>query len=132
MNYPKRIEEIRILFKLDKKTARDHDQAVNLLLDGRPYPVIQDGDKLNLSYSFECHYYGDVARKLNAVRSMLADRNLVVDVSLAELNHQESILISVVDELRALQREIAARGPVPLEFDQPRPKKTFFQRLFCR
>lgn len=131
LNYPERIEEIKILFRLDKKTARDHDEAVKLLLEGRPHPDIQDGDRLNLSYSFSCLYYGNIVQKLNAVRSMLADRKLVVDVSVQELRHGESIIVSLLDELRALQRDIAARQPPPAESDD-RQKHTFFQRLFRR
>lgn len=111
---PTRVEHIRIELALDKSRADKHAAVLDELV-GKACPAIDEGDTLKVSYDFRCEYWGGVERKLASISALLADPAIVVRADLAELLHGQSVIVGIVDRLRAMQRQIESRAQAALE-----------------
>lgn len=114
--------------KLTHQGVTEHSEAVKTVMQAQNLGTVetQPGDVFNLTYSFTCDYFGAVEQCLRAVASIVRDPSVVVDVSLAEVNHGEILLLSVVDALRELKRNLDARSAKPVK------KPSMWQRLISR
>lgn len=105
---PTRQEQLKFVLSLEKSQATRHQTAINYILDGRT-PQQNEGDQLKVSYSVAIGYFGDVAGKLVALSSILSDHSVILDADVEELVNGESLIITVIDRLRDVQRVIAER-----------------------
>lgn len=112
---PLRTETLRINFELNKQHADRHRESIVTILratDKRGMPDIREGDTFKLNYQFCIDYFGSIANVLTAVCNLLDDPELVADVELHELEHGESLIVSVLDKLREAQAIIARRNGI--------------------
>ena len=79
---------------------------------------------MKLSYDLTVRYLGNVERVLEAINRVLLDPAVTINTEMTELNYGRSIFQSVVNQIDAVQRQVAAR--------QTAPKRGLFSRLFGR
>jgi len=98
-----RLERLTIKMALKADEVHRHQSAIDTVLAGRP-PNLGEDDIMNLDYTMVAEYIGDVERKLRAIRSILKDRDVVARVSIDELQHGESLFVSIIDHIRAISQ----------------------------
>jgi hypothetical protein len=103
-------EKLRFELDLNQAQATEHADDIRLVL-GQDPPVVQDADTLKLSYEVFVQYFGDVEAKLNAMRRLLGVPGLTRRVSLDELQHGHSIIVGIVQQIEAIQRQLADGNP---------------------
>lgn len=106
-------ERVRLEILLDKDAANRNAARLKAFGEDACDRALQlgDGDALRLTYFFNMEYLGNVRASLSAIRKILKDRRGISSVDLAELSIGESVLVTLLDEVRALQRELSPRQP---------------------
>lgn len=105
---PTRTEKLQFNLELDYAQSTRHHDNVKVVMGGN-MPVVSDGDTLRVKYDVHCQYFGEVVERLTAIREILTDPSVIFKAELGELEHGESLIVSVVDRLREVQAAIAAR-----------------------
>lgn len=103
---PTRVEEVRFLVKLTEEGVSKHRKHVRAIV---PIPPLGSEDSLYVSYKLYIQYFGDVAAKLNALKTLLADPENVVEVSLDEVLQGQCLINEVLVSLKECQDIIASR-----------------------
>lgn len=98
-----RLESVRIATTLDNNKCQHFRDEISKLIC--PVPPTEEGDTVNISYRFNIEYYGKAAEVLSLF-GRLMDEGVVVDISLEELNHSHSIILSLVQQIEALRRRV--------------------------
>ena len=107
MMKPTKTEEIHIKMKLDKKAYARHAHAV---MDVIEKPIgMGENDDLNVDYTLYAHYFGDVVKKLEAVKKICSDPDIVVSASCASLTQGRLLIYEALKRLDAVIAEIEKR-----------------------
>jgi len=103
---PKRTDEIKIAMTLDKKAYARHSHEVTTLVNPQE---MQEGDDLNVYYTFCIAYFDGVVEALHAVKKICADPSIVVSASCTELTRGRILIYEALKNLDAVIQEIEQR-----------------------
>lgn len=103
---PTLTEVLRFRIDFDAAKARAHRTALATLAEHIRHDI-QDGDTLKFSYAVQVQYFGEVARKLDALLEILEDEEMVLHVDLEEMIRGRSVIRDVLAKLEALIDEEA-------------------------
>lgn len=109
-----RVETLKVTMEMRPDVYERHVERVKAVTGDQRRSWLEERDKMRVSYTFDLEYF-NVERSLRAVREILADPDVLVDVGLkvervrVGLQEQESLLVAMLDDLRAVQRQIASR-----------------------
>lgn len=109
-----RLERLAFHLTLDKAKADIHAQDARRVL-GHDLPEVAADDTLKLTYAVFIEYWGDVAERLEAMNRILADTDVVVDVSTQELKYGICLIEEVFNRIATAKRLIAERHSAPEE-----------------
>ncbi len=107
-----RLERLAFHLALDKTKADIHAKDAKRVL-GHDLPEVATGDTLKLTYALSIEYWGDVAERLEAMNRILADTDVVVDISTQELKHGTCLIEEVFNRIATAKRLIAERHSAP-------------------
>jgi len=105
MPEPERQEslEINLQFYADSLDGRQRD-----MLRAFFKPLLQDGDKLNLSWAVDIFYFGTVVSRLSAIEELL-DCADVISVKTEELKTGKSVIQNVLCKLEQIEQKLRVR-----------------------
>jgi len=104
---PTKTEEIHIKMELDKKAYARHSRAVMDIMDK---PIDMEGkDTLKVDYTLYAHYFGDVVKKLEAMKKICSDPDVIVSASCASLTQGRLLIYEALKRLDAVIAEIEKR-----------------------
>jgi len=104
-----KFEQVDIKMILDKlRSVERHRLALGVLL---PYkvPSMNEGDKLEVTWSFVIQYLFNTAIALEAINSICDDPEVILDVDCKALKEGEILIYSVLSKLQALMYSITQR-----------------------
>ena len=104
---PTKTEEIHIKMELDKKAYARHAQAVMAVVDKSI--DIGEKDTLKVDYTLYANYFGDVVKKLEAVKKICSDPDIVVSASCASLTQGRLLIYEALKRLDTVIAEIEKR-----------------------
>jgi len=94
---------------LDKEQASKHAKTL-ARLPGRGVDELEDGGLLRVKYSLWLTYLGETAKTLSEINKLLADHDILIDVSTEEVKHGQCIVEDLFGQLTVTKRIIANRG----------------------
>lgn len=100
---PERREHLTVEMRLDKSACDKHD--ISLF---NPPPRVLEGDTFLLTYDFWVEYFGVVA-ELESLRKIISDPDVIVSIDIGA-EEVDSLFISLIDEIRAVQSAILQRS----------------------
>ena len=102
----KKVEGIRIKMSLDKKAYARHAHAVTTLV---PRREIDEDEILSVTYTFTASYFNDVVAKLEAVKKICSDPDVVISASCTEITQGRILIYEALKRLDTVIAEIDKR-----------------------
>jgi hypothetical protein len=102
-----RVEQVDIKLVLDKlRSVERHKLALTVLL---PYtlPRMSEGDTLEVTWHFVIQYLYDTALKLEAIKSICEDPEVVISADCEALKTGEILIYTVLAKLHAVMDRLA-------------------------
>jgi hypothetical protein len=126
-----RTEVVQINMELDKAAYDRHEAEVALLCPELHMNVL-DGDTLKVNYKFFIDYFGDVAAKLAAIKTICVDSDVVTKADCDELIEGRILVYEALRELDNVIRIVKERNEDPFAWrrnrepnPEPEPKRTW-------
>ena len=121
-----RNERLKLNLSLNAKQSKKYSKAIDIVV-GKEFPVVYEGDTLNLTYEVNVEYWGQTATRMAAILQLLDDPTLVCYADVEELRHGYSIIVELVKLIEEVQKRVASR--LPLAASKVQDKRKFFQWL---
>jgi uncharacterized membrane-anchored protein YhcB (DUF1043 family) len=93
-----RWETLKMTLKLDKTQAEKYTNEVKEFF--AETPDMLEGDELIIDYRVNITYFGEVARKLKTIQTLLKDKGVVLEADTEELLHGECLIQEVLNGIR--------------------------------
>jgi len=100
---PTRTERLQFTATLDKAGVERHAALILDTIFKDAFETTQEGDMYTVIYTCHVDYFGEVERHLRLFEALLDDPELVVDADIEELEHGESILVNVVEQITRIK-----------------------------
>lgn len=107
-----RTEVLSFQLQLNKVLAeryREHLKVLPIDAESLMENMLSE-DLLKVNYKVGISYFGNVAQCLSSIITIFGDEEVVVTAELEELVHGESVIVEVIDRLRAIQEIIRKRS----------------------
>lgn len=102
-----RVEQVNIKLVLDKlRSVERHKLALTILLPYTPLKM-SEGDSLEVTWQFVIQYLYDTALKLEAIKSICDDPEVVISADCEALKNGEILIYEVLAKLQAVMNCIA-------------------------
>lgn len=105
-----KVERLFFDINLNEAGYEKHVDDVQTVTGSKSRFNLDGGGQLKVTYTLNLHYFGDIVEKLEALQSILEDHDSIVKVNLTELKTGESIIVGLLDRLRALKNSLKSRN----------------------